>query len=242
MRPTKTKDVSVKHLLSEDQPRNWLFLGDSITLGARHTHGRRDYTQLFTERVRYELRRHRDLVLNAGIDGATAEGCLMNLDGILASYMPGVAFLMIGTNDAAADRKISTREFKAALVAIIARLRDADARIIMQTPVPIVTELAVPYRGKFKGVVRAIREVAEAKGVPLIDHNKHWERLFRGADQSNVISYMCDGIHPNAFGHALLANHLFSALGLYDPAAASCRHFTPQSYILPQLQRQTNKK
>ena len=242
MRAAKSKDTPVSRLLVGDTARNWLFLGDSITLGARHTHGWRDYTQLFTERVRYELRRQRDLVLNAAVDGSTAGGCLMNLSNILVSYKPDVAFVMIGTNDAAADRKISLSEFKSALAVIVARLREAGVRVILQTPVPIVPELAAPYRRKFDSIVRSIREVAAAKHVALIDHHKYWKTLFKGTNEAAAVSHMCDGIHPNAFGHALLAHHLFTALGIHDPEAASCRSFTPQTKALPQHQRQTNKK
>ncbi len=42
--------------------RLWLFGGDSITQGARHTHGARSYVQLFEEELRYRQRRVTQLV------------------------------------------------------------------------------------------------------------------------------------------------------------------------------------
>ena len=242
MRKTNTPNVSLRRLVAKTESRNWLFLGDSITMGARHTHGWRDYTQLFAERVRHELRRHHDLVLNAGVDGCTASGCLAGLGGVLASFKPDVALLMIGTNDAAADRRITPGKFKNALRAIVAKLRAAGARIILQTPNPIIPELAAPYRRAFGGMVRAMRETAVAEELPLIDHNAYWAEHFPKAGQTPLASYLCDGIHPNAFGHALLAHHLFVALGIDDAAAPSGRSFVPQPFTLPQLQRQTHKK
>ena len=59
----------IKRLLSADAPVKWLFYGDSITHGARHTYGFRDYTELFAERVRFELGRRLDVVLNTAVGG-----------------------------------------------------------------------------------------------------------------------------------------------------------------------------
>lgn len=42
----------VRPLLKADRPLKWLFTGDSITHGALHTFGWRDYAELFAERVR----------------------------------------------------------------------------------------------------------------------------------------------------------------------------------------------
>ena len=43
-------------------PVTWVFLGDSITQGVAHTHGRRGYVEHFAERVRGELGRRGDAV------------------------------------------------------------------------------------------------------------------------------------------------------------------------------------
>ena len=125
MRNSKRQSPPTVRFLPKSRATKWLFLGDSITLGARHTHGRRDYTKMFSERVRYELRRPKDLILNAAVDSATAQDCLAGLDYILASFQPDITFLMIGMNDAAADRRIPIPQFKATLLAIVAKLRHA---------------------------------------------------------------------------------------------------------------------
>ena len=189
-------------------------------MGARHTHGWRDYTQLFAERVRCDLRRHRDLILNAAVDGSTSLDCLADLDRVLGAYRPDVAMLMIGTNDSAMDRRISPERCKNALRAIVAKLREVGAHVVLQTPNPIISSLASPYRRKFGAMVRTIRETAVLEKLPLIDHFMNWERLFRGSSAPSATHYMCDGIHPNAFGHALLAHHLFGSLGICDAGAS----------------------
>ena len=53
----------VKPYFAAEKPVKWLFAGDSITHGALHTFGQRDYAQLFNERVRYEMGRPQDVVL-----------------------------------------------------------------------------------------------------------------------------------------------------------------------------------
>ena len=112
-------------------------------MGARHTHGWRDYTQLFAERVRCDLRRHRDLILNAAVDGSTSLDCLADLDRVLGAYRPDVAMLMIGTNDSAMDRRISPERCKNALRAIVAKLREVGAHVVLQTPNHLLAGFAV---------------------------------------------------------------------------------------------------
>ena len=59
----------IKTLLAGKDPVMWVITGDSITHGALHTLGWRSYPEHFAERVRWELRRVRDIVINTGISG-----------------------------------------------------------------------------------------------------------------------------------------------------------------------------
>ena len=52
----------IQQFLRSPEPIKWIFDGDSITHGALHTVGWRDYTEHFTERLRYEMGRMRDVV------------------------------------------------------------------------------------------------------------------------------------------------------------------------------------
>ena len=47
----------IAELLVSAPPVKWLFAGDSIAQGAQVTMGWRDYTELFSERVRWEMSR-----------------------------------------------------------------------------------------------------------------------------------------------------------------------------------------
>ena len=99
----------VKAILQNPEPARWLFYGDSITHGAKHTEGRRDFTEHFRERVIWELQRSRDLVLNSAHSGFKTTELLRDFEWRAAAFRPTVAFIMIGTNDSAAN--VSPEEF-----------------------------------------------------------------------------------------------------------------------------------
>ncbi len=63
----------IKKRMQSSVPMKWLFTGDSITHGALHTWGYRDYTEHFSERLRYEIGRPRDIVIKTGISGWTGQ-------------------------------------------------------------------------------------------------------------------------------------------------------------------------
>ena len=71
--------------MAQDRPLKWLFYGDSITHGAVHTFGWRDYTQLFAERIRAELGRNMDVVINTAISGHNTEHLIDSFDWRLKS-------------------------------------------------------------------------------------------------------------------------------------------------------------
>ena len=80
-------------------PVTWVFLGDSITQGVAHTHGHRGYVEHFAERVRGELGRRGDAVINSGVSGATTEDLLPEFHWRAGRFAPDVVFVMFGTND-----------------------------------------------------------------------------------------------------------------------------------------------
>src|SRR5580704_17629260 len=76
-KPAPTSGVGgVKELLAGKEPVAWVFTGDSITHGALHTKGWRSYPEHFAERVRWEMKRMRDIVINTGISGDKTDGLL----------------------------------------------------------------------------------------------------------------------------------------------------------------------
>ena len=52
----------VTSIIEGKEPVNWVFCGNSITQGAKHTHGMRGYPEIFSERIRWELQRPYDFI------------------------------------------------------------------------------------------------------------------------------------------------------------------------------------
>jgi len=45
----------IHEILRDSKPYIWVFTGDSITHGAKHTAGQRSYSEIFEERLRWEM-------------------------------------------------------------------------------------------------------------------------------------------------------------------------------------------
>jgi lysophospholipase L1-like esterase len=180
----------------------WLFGGDSITQGARHTHGARGYVQLFEEELRYRRRRHAELVVNAAVDGSTVESGGPALGDWFERLRPARVCLMFGTNDAGVADPAA---FEHALAALVRRARVGGALVAVATPPPVRGGWTDPRRARLPEFVSAVRSVAASGAAVLVDHSAAW----RAADLDALLD---DDIHPNARGHELLAETLLAAL------------------------------
>jgi lysophospholipase L1-like esterase len=212
----------VRPLLKADRPIKWVFTGDSITHGALHTFGWRDYVELFAERVRFELGRGMDLILNSAISGHTTRELLADFDWRVGQFRPDVVLTMIGMNDCAEGRALSLDEFRANLGELAGKIRSLGAIPVLQTTCPILPGQAPERTPYFPAYMDAIREVAAADNLPLIDHERFWR-----SRAASHFYWMSDPFHPNECGHRAFAFCLYQALGIFDPASNSCRLHLP---------------
>lgn len=199
-------------------PVTWVFLGDSITQAVTHTHGRRGYVEHFAERVRGELGRLSDAVINSGVAGSTAEDLLPEFHWRAGRFAPDVVFVMFGTNDVLAGPD-GVRGYRYRLDQIVQRSRDVGATVVLQTPPAIVADGGrTPAR--LAEYVEQVRAVAAGLGVVLVDHAAHW---VAAADGDGVPEgWLDDAFHPSATGHHELALTLLRALGIDDDESAVC--------------------
>jgi acyl-CoA thioesterase-1 len=206
-------------LREREQPATWLFTGDSITHGALHTYGWRTYPELFAERVRFELGRPRDIVVNTGISGDRLPGLLADWEWRVARLQPRVVSVMMGMNDCTAGA--SGREpFRGQLNTLVDRILAIPGCVPLLHTMNAVTPLATE-RADLPAYVEAIRDVAARRHVPLIDHHGQWAR-------SSFYGWLNDGtIHPNEYGHRVFAVRIFRELGIFDAASPTCRLFIP---------------
>jgi lysophospholipase L1-like esterase len=206
----------IQSLPAGSEPVLWLFAGDSITHGAVHTLGWRSYVEHFAERVRTELGRHRDHVINSGVSGFKTDQLLADLEHLVLRFEPKVISVMMGMNDAAAGPD-GRQAFKANYAQLLERLRaETKALLIVHTPNPITpTE---PFRQDLPAYVDVIRELATRYEPVVVDQFARWNERRTPLDL-----LLDDGtIHPNHYGHMLMAHNLFKALGIWDPASATC--------------------
>ena len=89
----------ITELIARPEPLRWLFAGDSITHGALHTMGWRNYVELFTERVRWEMRRMRDCLINTACSGWRIEHLRDDLEWSLLQHRPQIISINLGMND-----------------------------------------------------------------------------------------------------------------------------------------------
>ena len=215
----------IKKLFDKSDPIIWVFTGNSITHGNLMTHGYRSYSELFSERVRYEMLRFRDIVINTGISGDVVPRLTKDLEHRVLQFNPTVVSIMMGMNDAAAGPE-GREAFRASYNKLIDRIKEeSDALIILHTPNPITA--TATRRSDLPAYAQIIREIAKNKGVALCDQEKMWtEHMER--NKTKLIYYIGDGtIHPNRWGHVLLARNLCKTLGIYDENSNTGRFYLP---------------
>ncbi|MGH3355666.1 MAG: SGNH/GDSL hydrolase family protein [Nocardioidaceae bacterium] len=205
-------------LLDGRTPATWVFTGDSITQGSTHTHGRRSFTEHFTERVRGELGRASDVVINTGVSGDRTGDVLAGFAGRVLRFDPDAVVVMLGTNDSVAGKEGRDR-FRESLGTIVERIRDSGATPVLQTPNPVDTG-GSPRHWDLAGYVDIVRDLARRREVVLVDHYAHWLSVGDGRPPG---SWLSDPVHPNGRGHLEMARMLFEHLRILDPTTPTGR-------------------
>jgi acyl-CoA thioesterase I len=177
--------------------RRVLFVGTSLTAGYG-LDPEQAYPAIIARRIdslglNYE-------VVNAGVSGETSAGALRRMDWLLRAPVD-VFVLETGANDGL--RALSADSMRANIQAILDKVRatDPDARIIlvgMEAP----PNLGQRYTSAFRAV---FPELARKNGATLVP--------FLLTDVAGVDTLnQADGIHPNARGARIVADHVWTAL------------------------------
>lgn len=203
-------------LLKSKDNVTWVITGDSITHGAQHTKGVRDYAEQFNERVRWEMRRRNDVWINTGVSGEVTDGLLENWEFRVARFKPGFVSVNLGMNDCI---KLTPDKFRANLLETVKRIRELDAVPVLQ--VPNTVRAGDAHVAKLVPFCQIIREVAGREKVLLVDHKADWEKAAGGPEKAKN-SWLNDAIHPNGTGHAEMAKTMFRDLGIFDPKSPVC--------------------
>ncbi len=198
-------------LLKDPTPINWVFAGDSITHGAFHTFGQRDYTEHFTERLRYEIGRRLDCVIKTGISGWKITDIQKHLQRVILDFKPQVVSINIGVNDSKlGPAPENIRTFETAYRDVLDKTNAAlnNPVLIIHVPQPIYED-NTPRLQTLPLLTPIIRTLAQDYNAILVDHDTEWRK--------NTFTYwLNDALHPNYHGHRKMAHTLLKALDLYD--------------------------
>lgn len=218
-----TELKKIETLLGRQDPIKWLFTGDSITHGALHTMGWRDYTELFGERIRYEMGRVRDAVLKTAISGWRIDLIREDLQWNVLQYRPDVVSIAVGMNDCN-DGPAGLEPFESMYLEVIDTIRrQTQAAVVVHTPPQILPLDQIRWK-HLPSYVEAIRKIAQKSGALLVDDYEHWLL----AEKRGMLPYwLSDSIHPNECGHRAMAHLMFKRLNLWKDDSFVCRMFVP---------------
>ncbi len=168
-----------------------LALGDSLTSSAGVAPAEA-WPDLLASRTGWQ-------VVNGGVSGDTSAGALERLPPLLEEHAPVLVLVALGGNDML--RRIPQQETVANLEQIIAVIRAHGAKpVLLATPNPSLMGAVFHHLS----AADFYQQVADAQQVPLIKDAI--------ADVISDPQLKRDPVHPNAAGHALLAEKIFEAL------------------------------
>ncbi|MHC4872019.1 MAG: SGNH/GDSL hydrolase family protein [Planctomycetota bacterium] len=211
----------IKDMLAGERPLTWLFYGDSITHGFMHVNGFRDYTELFAERVKGEMFRRQDVIINTAISGNTTRQLIESFESRVTRFRPDAAFLMIGMNDSADKHNLDINEYSSNLDTLISNFQNIGTELILQTSQPIIEGQAADREDAYPKYMKVVREKSKLHDLYLIDHYNYW------LEQDQWIRWMNNAYHPNEYGHRVMANYIFTKLDINDNEKQTCRLYYP---------------
>lgn len=170
-------------------------LGDSLTAGLGVTPDEA-YPALLEARLEREGYDYR--VINAGVSGDTSSGGLRRLDWVLR-LQPEVVVVALGANDGLRGQPVAT--LRDNLVAIVQKARAAGVRVLL-AGMRVPPNYGAAYARDFAAV---FPEVARRTNVALVPF------LLEGV-AAEVRLNQGDGIHPNAEGQRMIADHVWPHL------------------------------
>ncbi len=227
--PAWLSDVSATATSKESSLRI-LLLGDSTTAARGPL---RIYAQLLEEDL--AQRGIAATIINAGIGGESTSAAKERLERELKTHQPDIVTFLYGINDAAVDvwrgetaPRVSVDDYRRNLESFVHLTRTAGARPVLLTPNPLAwTPQERRLYGKppydpneadghnvvLKAYVAAVRDVAAAQNVPLVDVYQAFEKYSR---EHALRDLLLDGAHPNERGHRIIADELWK-MGLVGP-------------------------
>jgi acyl-CoA thioesterase-1 len=172
-----------------------VFLGDSLTAG-QGLAKEQAFPALIEARLRAQGRPWK--VVNAGVSGDTTAGGTARLDWIYKKHVD-VLFLCLGANDGL--RGLPVAETEKNLRVILDRAQREGSRVVL-AGLQLPENFGPEYRAAF---TKIFPRLAKDYHVPLLPF------LLEGVAMDPRLN-QADGMHPNAAGARIIADHVWTAL------------------------------
>ena len=180
-----------------------LFFGDSLT--AFPNGG----TDRYSDRVQSAF--PNSVIINAGVGGDSTYQARLRFQTDVLDKSPDIVFICFGMNDAAKDsngnnyKPITT--YRRNIQNFINALKAINCQVVLMTPNPVNGERGDYSRGDHVAYCDVLRELAEINDIGLVD-------MYTVFKQNGYVSssYIYDGIHQNAAGRQIYADHISAYL------------------------------
>jgi acyl-CoA thioesterase-1 len=176
-------------------PQRLVFLGDSLTAGYQLPK-ERAYPALLQERIRAANLPW--ITVNAGVSGDTTAGALRRAGSLFREPI-GLLVVWIGANDGLRGQSVDAMQKNIEAILTTAKSHTVPTMLVQMHVPP---NYGPDYSSRFESV---FPQLARKYGVPLIPFP-----LDQVAGEAEL--NLADGVHPNAKGHALIAEVFWKAL------------------------------
>ncbi len=122
------------------------------------------------------------------------------------NFLPDIAVIMLGTNDARTDRFKSIDDFVSDYMKLINEIQEtgSNPEIFLVKPPPIFdNEFELKNVNLLEGIIPRIEQIANEEELLIIDVY---------ATLENHSEYFWDGVHPNSEGATVIANEVYKAI------------------------------
>lgn len=184
-------------IVSSDEPKNILFLGDSITAGYGIDENQA-FPALIDAMIKESGKSYR--VINAGLSGETSSGGLRRISWLLRSPVD-ILVLELGANDGLRGIDLSVTEKNLQGIIDQTKAKYPNVKVVvagMQVP----PNLGEQYTTRFREIFPKLARQNNAALIPFILEGVAGEPSLN----------LPDGIHPTPEGHRILAQNVWMVL------------------------------
>ncbi|HDQ06636.1 MAG TPA: hypothetical protein ENN36_07960 [Candidatus Bathyarchaeota archaeon] len=129
------------------------------------------------------------------------------------NFLPDIAVIMLGTNDARTDHFKSIENFVSDYMKLINEIQEIESnpKVFLVKPPPLFdNEHELKNENLLEGIIPRIEQIANGEGLPIIDVYSALE---------DHPEYFWDGVHPSSEGAAVIANEVYEAIILFTESS-----------------------